>query len=78
LDDKEVKVIANSISKWTHANFSDVAFREYVIKTHSPKIQSLEEGKVRGEDNLRWLMNRGRVWELVGQHGIGNTGDLWL
>jgi hypothetical protein len=55
LDDKKVKVIANSISKWTHANCSDVAFRECVLKTHSPEIQSIRGRKSKGEGRSKMV-----------------------
>jgi len=40
LDENEVSSIAKSIAKWTHSNFSEKSFSDYVIITHSPKIQS--------------------------------------
>ena len=63
LDDKEVKGIANSISKWTFANFSDVAFREYVIKTHSPEIQSIRGRKSKGGGRPKMI---GEPWKDMG------------
>ncbi|MCA6917337.1 replication initiation protein [Pectobacterium versatile] len=48
LDENEVYGIAKSISKWTHSNFSVTSFDEYVLKTHTKKIQSLR-GRKGGE-----------------------------
>ncbi|ENG6279478.1 TPA: replication initiation protein [Yersinia enterocolitica] len=48
LDESEVLGIAKSIAKWTHSNFNKIAFEEYVMKTHTAKIQSIRGSKSKG------------------------------
>jgi len=48
LDEREVNSIAKSIAKWTHENFNKKSFEDYVIKTHSSKIQAIRGSKSRG------------------------------
>ena len=48
LDDKEVNDIAKSIAKWTLKRLDESTFKQYVLDTHSPEIQS-----VRGKRSKR-------------------------
>ncbi|SXK18674.1 plasmid replication protein [Klebsiella pneumoniae] len=48
LDDKEVHDIAKSIAKWTLKRLDESTFKQYVLDTHSPEIQS-----VRGKRSKR-------------------------
>lgn len=47
LDEKEVIGVAKSIAKWTHHQFSQSTFDEYVSKTHQPEIQA-KRGRLGG------------------------------
>ena len=48
LDENEVSGIAKSIAKWTGSNFDQQSFDEYVIRTHSPSMQSARGKKSKG------------------------------
>jgi len=48
LDENEVMTIAKSVAKWTKNIFSQESFDEYVLRTHSSKIQSERGRKSKG------------------------------
>jgi len=45
LEENEVRGIAKSIAKWTHREFSEKSFDDYVRNTHQSHIQSLRGSK---------------------------------
>ncbi|EFH7986472.1 replication initiation protein [Escherichia coli] len=47
LDENEVAGIAKSIAKWTHKNFSEESFSDFVLKTHTSELQS-KRGRIGG------------------------------
>ncbi|MEY1549412.1 primase C-terminal domain-containing protein, partial [Providencia manganoxydans] len=63
LDEKEVWGIAKSIAKWTHSKFSQESFNDYVLRTHSPEIQS-KRGKMSKGGGRKSKI--GRPWLTMG------------
>ena len=65
LDEREVIGIARSIAKWTKSNFSNENFLDYVVRTHSPDIQS-RRGKISGAVRRSGSMEELKPWESIG------------
>ncbi|KAB7710698.1 replicase, partial [Plesiomonas shigelloides] len=45
LDENEVMGIAKSVAKWTNKNLTEASFSQYVMQTHTAKIQSIRGKK---------------------------------
>lgn len=72
LEDNEVKVIAKSIAKWTLTKFSEKSFQNYVINTHTSKIQA-----IRGKKGGSMSHGGGRPLGSI-QHGSLNSKKPWI
>lgn len=62
LNENEVQGIAKSIAKWTHGRFTQESFEEYVVRTHTPEIQSARGKKSKGGGRP----SLGNPWEALG------------